>query len=78
MKSDKMAYIGRADCGCVVACMVDRLTDRKGLAKEIASWIRMGLTVEHVTVDYANEHFTWECSHKPEKAQLSLFGEEAL
>lgn len=71
----KMAYIGRKECGCVVCAYVDDPERRKDTAKEVSNWIKWGLTVEHVTIDYANEHFTWECPHKPESVQLSLFSE---
>lgn len=73
--NEHMAYIGRKSCGCVVAAYVDDPERRKDTAKEVASWIRDGLTVEHVTVTYANEQFKWDCPHKPIQAQMSLFDE---
>lgn len=74
MESTKMAYIGRKPCGCVCAAYVDE-PPKSSVAKEVAKWIKWGLNVERVTVEYANEHFTWDCPHKPESAQLSLFAD---
>lgn len=75
-ESTGMAYIGRKSCGCVVCAYLDKAPKRE-VAKEVAKWIKWGLDVEHVTVEYANQHFTWDCPHKPESAQLSLFDEAA-
>ena len=52
-----MSYVGRKTCGCIVAAIIDDPDHRKEVAKEIAAWIKDGLTVERVTNDYVREHF---------------------
>lgn len=53
-----MAYIGRKSCGCVVAAISDKPELVKDIAKETGSWLRHGLTVEHVTADYVRANLT--------------------
>lgn len=48
MMTERMAYIGQKPCGCVVAAAVDIPECRKETAKDVAEWIRSGLTVERV------------------------------
>ncbi len=47
-------YVGKKSCGCIVFLMVDEPNPtpeyRKDLAKELASCIRQGLTIEKMTV----------------------------
>lgn len=43
------AYVGRKDCGCTVAAVVDCGT--KETAKDVADFIRSGLKVERVLID---------------------------
>lgn len=60
---DVMAYQGRKGCGCVVAVTVDLPEYKKDTAKELAKWIRQGLSVERVTCEVARQSFTI-CPHK--------------
>lgn len=58
------------ECGGVVAVMVAaRTTDpneyRRDVAKEVASWVRRGFTVNTTTVAEARVTKKWcECNHK--------------
>ena len=56
------AYIGRAQCGCIVVAMVDDSSYKKDMAREISKWIKEGLKIERVTDDYVRENFK-HCPH---------------
>lgn len=63
------AYIGRADCGCVLASVVDfaepkRL--RKTTAQGVAEMINSGLHVERVKL--VDVQLNWDCPHNEAKA----------
>lgn len=45
------AYIGRAECGCVVAVTVNMADHPKDVAKDVAEWIRDGLSIEGHTIE---------------------------
>lgn len=70
--TDGMAYIGRKSCGCVICAYADDPAHKNDISKEIAKWIKNGLTVERVPDQYVRDNFTFNCPHKTE--QLSLFG----
>jgi hypothetical protein len=55
------AYAARAECGCVEAITVD--TSDARTAKAVGEFIRDGLAVERVTIEYARENFGHRC-HK--------------
>ena len=63
------AYIGIKKCGCVVAAVVDNPDHVKDVAKEVASCIREGLTIEHMPLEEARERLgssiRCECDEKP-------------
>ncbi len=63
-----MCYIGRKSCGCVVAATVDEPQYREDVAKDIADWLRSGLTIERVTVEYARQNLNFSCPHKQQPA----------
>ena len=44
------AYIGRAECGCIRAASVDGRD--KDTAKDVARFVRDGLVVERVTIEF--------------------------
>lgn len=56
------AYIGRAECGCVIAAVVDDGTDPDMVSEHVAEFVKGGLVVERQTVGYVREH--WGCQHK--------------
>ena len=68
-----MAYIGRKPCGCVCAAYADEPEIKDDIAKEIAKWIKQGLTVERVTDQYVRDNLTFNCPHKAQSSQLSFF-----
>jgi NADPH:quinone reductase-like Zn-dependent oxidoreductase len=61
-----LVYVGIKNCGCMVAAMVDNPEHKKDTAKEIAKWIREGLTIERVTAEYVRENFK-KCNHDMKK-----------
>ena len=46
MTDERMSYIGRAECGCIVACCVDNPFHKKDTAKALSDFIKDGLTIE--------------------------------
>ena len=64
--SDEYAYIGIKKCGCVVAAAVDSPDRPKDVAKDVAGFIRDGLTIERVSVEEVRERFNdCQCDEKP-------------
>ena len=50
--SEVMCYIGRtACCGNLVAVTVDTPASKKHTARDVAQWIRDGLTIERVSLE---------------------------
>lgn len=49
--SEAMAYIGRDANGCVLAATVDDPKHIRDVAREIASWVRLGDTLERMAVE---------------------------
>ena len=47
------AYIGTKKCGCVVAAVVDNPDHAKDVAKDVAGFIRKGLSIERVSIEKA-------------------------
>ena len=45
------AYIGIAACGCIRAATADDPDQKKEVAKDVASFLRWGKTVERVSVE---------------------------
>jgi len=74
--TEKMCYIGRKACGCVVAAVVIRAGEEKRIAKDVGGFIKQGLTVEQVAVDYARANLrTCFCAEKgkPDTKQEKMF-----
>jgi hypothetical protein len=70
-RSGRYHYIGRKpDCGCVVASAIDTGEDRPSVARSVARFVRRGLTVERVSVEYVQKYFVVHCPH--EAAQVAL------
>lgn len=58
-------YAARKACGCIVAVAVDEPEYARRNAKEVARWIRQGLTVDRVTVAVVRASFVgWDCPHE--------------
>lgn len=47
---ERMCYVGRKACGCLVTVAVDKPQWKRETAKSVAEWMRDGLTVERMTV----------------------------
>jgi len=58
-----MSYIAKKSCGCIVAAIVDRPERKNETAREVSKWIRDGLAVERVTVEYVRENLK-SCPHE--------------
>jgi hypothetical protein len=58
---DVPAYIARAACGCTKMATVDLPEHAKDNAKEIARCMRVGLTIERVTVGWVRDNWHSEC-----------------
>jgi hypothetical protein len=66
------SYIGRGECGCLFAAVVDDPAHRRDTARSVAQMIRDGLAVERSTVQYVRDNWK-HCPHQePEVTQLSL------
>jgi len=64
------AYIGREEnCGCVTCVTLDVPDHKTDVAKDIARWIRQGMTVERVPVEDARSAFT-SCPHRAKPKEL--------
>jgi len=59
------AYIGRKACGCIVAAVLDTPGYPKRAAKEVAKFIRDGLTVERVENSVVRAEFGCKHNKKP-------------
>ena len=63
-------YIGTKACGHTVTASVDKPEHREDIAKEIAAWVRDGMTVERVSAEAARSrlHFC-DCEKEAKKAK---------
>lgn len=66
MSEQVFAYVGIKPCGHAVAAAVDRPEHKKENAREVAKWMRSGLTVERWTVERVRTdlHFC-KCPKEP-------------
>jgi hypothetical protein len=67
--TERMAYVARCECGHIVAAAMDEPAYRKDNAKEVARWMRDGLTIERMDVE-AVRVYLHECTC-PKKAKPS-------
>lgn len=51
MNANVFCYVGIKSCGHMVAAAVDRPENAKDNAKEVAKWMRSGLTIERRPVE---------------------------
>jgi hypothetical protein len=69
--AERMCYIGRASCGCVVASVMDTGQSRARVAQSVAEFIKNDLVIERVTVSYVRENFCIDgCPHRLHQLQL--------
>lgn len=61
-------FIAKTPCGCIVCVAVDRPEYAKDNAKEVARWIRKGLTIEKMSV-FEVQKSSLGCSHKKAKGE---------
>ena len=70
------AYVGRAECGCVVAITVNMLDHKRDVAKTVAEWVRDGLSIEGMTIEAVRSSpFGCKCGDRPKeppKDQMAL------
>ena len=74
-----MSYIARKSCGCYVAALVistDNMERFRDDAKEVLKWMRDGLTVEPVTVEFVRANLKGCQCGKTEKPPAAT--QEAL
>lgn len=78
--NERMAYVARCKgCGHIVAAAMDEPAYAKDNAKEVARWMRDGLTIERVGTDTIRTYLhECTCPAKVEAKQDALFGEEDL
>ena len=66
MADTSMAYIAKKSCGCLSMAIVDTPEHKIDVAKEISKAVRLGETIERVTIDVVRT-MDWECpEHKGE------------
>lgn len=61
------AYVSRRPCGHPIALAVDLPDDPRGTAKHVAAQIRLGFTIERVTVEEARAIGVVYCDCEPKK-----------
>lgn len=72
----EMAYVATVPgCGCVVAATVDAPEYARDTAKEVASWVRRGLTISRHTVEAVRTMPFRTCPHRAtgKRGQPGLF-----
>lgn len=73
-KESRYAYIGIKACGCVVAAAVDDPRWTKDTAKDVAKWMKAGLTIERKPVEWVREKLNFcDCGKKTAPLEPSLF-----
>lgn len=55
------AYLGICSHGKARAIYIDKPEYRKALAREIADWVRSGLTIQYVSVDEGRKRIQESC-----------------
>jgi len=62
-REETPAYIARCKtCGAIVMATVDLPEHAKDVAKDIASCVRRGFAIEHVTVGYVRANWSSSCT----------------
>lgn len=62
------AYMGARPCGCACALLVDNPEHKREVAKDVASWIRSGLTIQRGTIEEARQFWKDKFASCPECA----------
>jgi hypothetical protein len=68
-EAEVWCYVGRKGCGCPVAATVDSEDSRAYAARDVADWIRRGLTIERRTVEWVRIHLR-PCVHEERERQV--------
>lgn len=82
--TEVFCYIARRKCGCICCVTLDDPDDAesaKSNAKDVAEWMRHGLTIERMTVAAAKTDpafFPKECPHRPKLPPDGLFTSPAI
>lgn len=59
MSDERKAYVGRCrGCNQVVAATIDEPRHAKEVARELSRWVKDGMIIERVEVDYVRTHFS--------------------
>lgn len=66
MLEQTWSYIARDDKSVVVCAAVDRPEWAKDTAKEVAKWLRQGLVIERVPVEWVRKHLMTAEPYRPE------------
>jgi hypothetical protein len=67
MSEVQMAYIGLGACGCLRMAVVDDPAHTRETARQIAMAVKLGETVERVTVEQVRT-MPWRCAEHPTEA----------
>lgn len=71
-QSETMCYIATKPCGCLVAAILDKEPYQDSIAKTVMLWIKDGLKVARVSVEFVQLNWLGDdCPHQPGR-QLSL------
>ena len=65
---EPMAYIGRKDCGCVVAACIDDKEHPKYTAEDLKEFAIAGYAIERVTCEQARQMLTGCKCNKPQNS----------
>jgi hypothetical protein len=68
---EPMAYIGRKDCGCVVAACIDDKEHPEYTAEDLKEFAIAGYAIERVTCEQARQMLTGCKCNKPQNVQSS-------
>jgi len=63
--SEMYAYIGRERGGEIICVAVDRPDCLRQTATDVAKWLRSGLTIERVPVEWAQQHMFTRDVYRP-------------
>jgi hypothetical protein len=56
------AYVGRRECGCMCAAILDFPGNEAETGKEVAEFIRDGMKIDRVTVEDVRANYAKDCA----------------